>query len=171
VHRGERAYGDRVGAGGQPDRTALRTVRESFPSHGAKASPVRTLSKDALSRGVPAICWMNVNILSPLYARPDQSSSPFAGCGPATQNSGGARSFSAHHLSLSPLRGTPMTEKWMTEKCAQSSAARTAALMPLEHSFVKELRACLKIRFSFLQARLSLPFGVHALACSGGVSP
>jgi hypothetical protein len=46
--------------------------------------------------------------------------------------------FSAHHVSVSPLRGTQMTEKWMTEKCAQTSAARTAAFT-LQHSHGEEL--------------------------------
>ena len=45
--------------------TPLRTVRESFPSHGSG------LSKDAPMRGIPAIGWTNVSILSPLYARED----------------------------------------------------------------------------------------------------
>src|SRR5438552_19146747 len=39
----------RVGARGQPAHTPLRTVRESFPSHGS------SLSKDAPARGIPAI--------------------------------------------------------------------------------------------------------------------
>ena len=30
-------------------------------------------------RGVPAIVWTNVSILSPLYAREDHLTSPFAG--------------------------------------------------------------------------------------------
>jgi hypothetical protein len=51
-------------------------VRESFPSHGS------SLSKDAPVGGIPAIGWMNVSILSPLYACEDQLASPFAGEGP-----------------------------------------------------------------------------------------
>src|SRR5215471_17555214 len=56
--------------------TPLRTVRESFPSHGS------SLSKDAPVRGIPAIGWINVSILSPLYARQDHLTSAFAGKGP-----------------------------------------------------------------------------------------
>ena len=33
-------------------------------------------------RGVPAILWINVSILSPLYARQNSSTSPFTGQGP-----------------------------------------------------------------------------------------
>jgi hypothetical protein len=110
----------RVGAGGQPDRTPLRTVRESFPSHdAAKASPVRMLSRDAPSRGTPAILWMNANILSPLYARPDCSSSPFAGParGHAKQQRRSVIFLPAIFLSFPAW--VQMTEKWVTEKCAK----------------------------------------------------
>ncbi len=51
-------------------------MRESFPSHGSG------LSKDAPARGIPAILWPNVSILSPLYARLDHLTSPLAGQGP-----------------------------------------------------------------------------------------
>jgi hypothetical protein len=63
---------------------------------------------------------MNVNILSSLYARPDCSSSPFAARhAPPRKTAAALGHFSAHHPSVSPLRGTQMTEKWVTEKCAK----------------------------------------------------
>jgi hypothetical protein len=70
---------------------------------------------------------MTVNILSPLYARWRPVVQSFHGVGihHAKQKTASALGhFSAHHLSVSPLRGTPMTEKWMTEKCAQSGPDR-----------------------------------------------
>src|ERR1017187_4796059 len=72
----------RVGAGGYPAHAPLRTVRESFPSHGS------SLSKDTPVRGVPAIFWFNVSILSlviPLLAELDQL---FCRAMSATQSSG-----------------------------------------------------------------------------------
>ncbi len=62
----------RVGAGGQPAHTPLRTVRESFPSYGS------SLSKDAPARGTPAIVGNNVSIRSPLYACRKALTSPSA---------------------------------------------------------------------------------------------
>jgi hypothetical protein len=47
-------------------------VRESFPSHGSG------LSKDAPVRGIPAIVWNNLSILSSLYAGEDHLTSLFA---------------------------------------------------------------------------------------------
>jgi hypothetical protein len=73
----------------------------------------------------------------PLYARSDQVVQSFCGVGSAS--GGGARSFSARHISVSPLRRTSMTEKWMTENAPRTSAARAAAFMPLQHSLAEEL--------------------------------
>lgn len=45
-----------------PAHTPLRTVRESFPSHGS------SLSKDAPVEGIPAIIGSNVSIQAIFYA-------------------------------------------------------------------------------------------------------
>ena len=59
--------------------TPLRTVRETFASHGSMSSPARIVSKDAPVRGIPAIVGVDVSILSPLYACEDHLASRFAG--------------------------------------------------------------------------------------------
>jgi hypothetical protein len=58
-------------------------VRESFPSHGSG------LSKDVPVRGVSAIGWFNVSILSFLIHRWEDFDQPFHTAESATQNSGG----------------------------------------------------------------------------------
>ncbi len=40
-----------------PAHAPLRTVRESFPSHGSR------LFKDTRVRSIPPVCWSNINIL------------------------------------------------------------------------------------------------------------
>ncbi len=65
-------------------------MRESFPSHGS------SLSKDTPERGIPAIGWINVSILSLLYACADGSTSPFAGAWCATHTL--RHSFATHLL-------------------------------------------------------------------------
>ena len=68
------------------------------------ASPARTLSKDAPERGIPAIGWINVSILSLLYSCADASTSPFAGAKCAKQNSGACcLALVNHHNGLTPF--------------------------------------------------------------------
>lgn len=71
IHKG--GAPGRCGRSARPHPPIAGTVRESFSSHGSG------LSKDAPSRDTPATGWMNVSILSPLYARSHQSSSRFTG--------------------------------------------------------------------------------------------
>jgi hypothetical protein len=58
----------------------------------------------------------------------------------ATQNSGGARSFSAQPFCVTPP-GNQMTEKWMAEKWRPRllRPGPRHLFMPLQHSLVEEL--------------------------------